>query len=108
MAANVGGINGSAAVSESVQKLRFGVQLAVRPLVDENGWITLDVVPSVSNPDFQLTQLVRVTTGTPQETIAFSERSGAFASPRDDHCQQRQRAWQRLDEQDRSFGRGRA
>jgi Flp pilus assembly secretin CpaC len=72
---NVGGINGSAAVSESVEKLRFGVQLAVRPLVDENGWITLDVVPSVSNPDFQLTQLVRVTTGTPQDTVAFSERS---------------------------------
>jgi Flp pilus assembly secretin CpaC len=72
---NVGGLNGSAAVSESVQKLRFGIQLAVRPLVDEHGWITLDVVPSVSNPDFQLTQLVRTTTGTPQDTVAFSERS---------------------------------
>jgi Flp pilus assembly secretin CpaC len=69
------GINDSVGVFSSVQKLSFGVQLAVRPLVDENGWITLDVVPSVSNPDFELTQLVRTTTGTPQETIAFAERS---------------------------------
>jgi len=69
------GINDSTGVFSSVQKLTFGVQLAVRPLVDENGWITLDIVPSVSNPDFALTQLVRASTGTPQETIAFAERS---------------------------------
>lgn len=69
------GVNESVGVFSSVQKLSFGVQLAVRPLVDENGWITLDVVPAVSNPDFELTQLVRTSTGTPQETIAFAERS---------------------------------
>ena len=69
------GINSSVGVFSNVEKLSFGVQLAVRPLVDENGWITLDVVPSVSNPDFELTQLVRTSTGTPQETIAFAERS---------------------------------
>jgi pilus assembly protein CpaC len=70
----VGGI-GNAGVFSSVEQLTFGVQLAIRPLVDEEGFITLDVVPSVSNPDFALTQLVRATTGTPQETIAFSQRS---------------------------------
>lgn len=70
----VGGV-GDAGVFSSVEQLTFGVQLAIRPLVDEDGFITLDVVPSVSNPDFALTQLVRATTGTPQETIAFSQRS---------------------------------
>jgi Flp pilus assembly secretin CpaC len=70
----VGGI-GNSGVFSSVEQLTFGVQLAIRPLVDEDGFITLDVVPSVSNPDFALTQLVRASTGTPQETIAFSQRS---------------------------------
>ncbi len=56
-------------------KLTFGIHLAVRPLVDEDGYITLDVVPSVSNPDFELTQLVRVTTGTPQVSVSFAEKS---------------------------------
>jgi Flp pilus assembly secretin CpaC len=62
-------------VFQSVQQLPFGIQLAVRPLIDEDGYITLDVAPSVSNPDFALTALVRTTTGTPQETVAFSERN---------------------------------
>lgn len=69
------GVNESAGVFSTVDQLSFGIQLAVRPLVDENGYITLDVVPSVSNPDFELTQLVRSSTGTPQETVAFAERS---------------------------------
>jgi len=69
------GINNNAGVFSTVEKLTFGIQLAVRPLVDEHGYITLDVVPSVSNPDFELTQLVRTSTGTPQETVAFAERS---------------------------------
>ncbi|MBL8861919.1 MAG: pilus assembly protein N-terminal domain-containing protein [Planctomycetes bacterium] len=72
----VGGVNsGNAGVFESVQQLPFGIQLAVRPLVDEDGYITLDVAPSVSNPDFALTALVRTTTGTPQETVAFAEKN---------------------------------
>lgn len=72
----VGGVNGgSTGVLESVQQLPFGIQLAVRPLVDEDGFITLDVAPSVSNPDFALTTLVRNTTGTPQETVAFAEKN---------------------------------
>lgn len=69
------GINDSVGVFSSVQQISFGIQLAVRPLVDEKGYITLDVLPSVSNPDFQTTQLVRQATGTPQETTAFAQRS---------------------------------
>lgn len=73
---SVGGVNGgSTGVFESVQQLPFGIQLAVRPLVGEDGYITLDVAPSVSNPDFALTALVRTTTGTPQETVAFAEKN---------------------------------
>ncbi len=73
---SVGGVNGgSTGVFQSVQQLPFGIQLAVRPLVDEDGFITLDVAPSVSNPDFALTTLVRNTTGTPQETVAFAEKN---------------------------------
>lgn len=73
---SVGGINGgNTGVFESVQQLPFGIQLAVRPLVDEDGFITLDVAPSVSNPDFALTTLVRTTTGTPQDTVAFAEKN---------------------------------
>jgi type II secretory pathway component GspD/PulD (secretin) len=56
-------------------QLAFGIHLAIRPLIDEDGFITLDVVPSVSNPDFELTQLVRETTGTPQESVSFAEKS---------------------------------
>lgn len=73
---SVGGVNGGdTGVFESVQQLPFGIQLAVRPLVDEDGFITMDVAPSVSNPDFALTTLVRNTTGTPQDTVAFAEKN---------------------------------
>jgi type II secretory pathway component GspD/PulD (secretin) len=71
----VGGVNGGQGVFESVQLLPFGIQLAVRPLVDEHGYITMDVAPSVSNPDFALTTLVRNTTGQTQETVAFAEKN---------------------------------
>jgi Flp pilus assembly secretin CpaC len=53
----------------------FGVRLSVRPLVDEDGFITIDVVPSVSNPDADLTKAIRDATGTPPTTVAFQERS---------------------------------
>lgn len=66
---------GSGGIIAGTQQLSFGVQLAVRPLVDEDGYITLDLVPSVSKPDLELTALVRVTTGTSQQAVAFSRRS---------------------------------
>jgi Flp pilus assembly secretin CpaC len=53
----------------------FGVQLSIRPLVDEDGFITLDVVPTVSNPDANLTAAIRAVTGTNPSTVAFQERA---------------------------------
>jgi Flp pilus assembly secretin CpaC len=53
----------------------FGIRLSVRPLVDEDGYITLDVVPSVSNPDADLTSQIRQATGVPPPSVAFQERA---------------------------------
>ena len=53
----------------------FGIRLSVRPLVDEDGYITLDVVPSVSNPDADLTTQIRQATGVPPPSVAFQERA---------------------------------
>lgn len=53
----------------------FGVQLAVRPMVGEDDRITLDVRPSVSMPDTQLTQQIAGSTGNSLNTTAFNTRS---------------------------------
>jgi Flp pilus assembly secretin CpaC len=53
----------------------FGIRLSVRPLVDEDGYITLDVLPSVSNPDADLTNQIRQATGVPPPSVAFQERA---------------------------------
>lgn len=53
----------------------FGINLSVRPLVDENDMITLDVTPSISQPDFDLTADLVGATGTEQTTTAFQTRS---------------------------------
>lgn len=53
----------------------FGVQLAVRPMVGEDDRITLDVRPSVSMPDTQLTQQIAGSTGNTLNTTAFNTRS---------------------------------
>ena len=53
----------------------FGVNVSVRPLVDENDMITLDVSPSISQPDFDLTQDLVGATGSQQTTTAFQTRS---------------------------------
>ncbi|MFK7895277.1 MAG: pilus assembly protein N-terminal domain-containing protein [Myxococcota bacterium] len=53
----------------------FGVNLSVRPLVDEHDMITLDVSPSISQPDFDLTADLVGATGTGQPTTAFQTRS---------------------------------
>jgi len=60
--------------SSGQEQLEFGIRLAIRPLVDEKGYITLDVLPSVSAPDFPLTALVRGTTGSTQNAPSFSVR----------------------------------
>lgn len=53
----------------------FGIQLFVRPLVGEDGDITMDVVPQVVNPDPELTKSISQSTATPPSTVAFDSRS---------------------------------
>ncbi len=61
-------------ILNSVTFKQFGVQLSVRPLVGENGRITMDVLPEISLPDAQLTAAIRSSTGRTQETTAFRTR----------------------------------
>ncbi|MFO0687881.1 MAG: pilus assembly protein N-terminal domain-containing protein [Myxococcota bacterium] len=53
----------------------FGVRVAVRPLVGDDDVITLDVTPSISQPDFDLTANLVDSTGSQQSTTAFQTRS---------------------------------
>lgn len=53
----------------------FGVNVAVRPLVGEDDVITLDITPSISQPDFDLTEDLVGATGSEQATTAFQTRS---------------------------------
>lgn len=67
-------VAGSSGVLNSVQFIDFGVNLAVRPLVGEGDFITIDFVPEVSAPNATLTQLVLESTGTSPPTFAFESR----------------------------------
>jgi Flp pilus assembly secretin CpaC len=62
-------------VFSSVVLIPFGVTLAVRPLVEEDDSITLDIIPSVTSPDPALTVALKDTTGNNQGTTAFRVRS---------------------------------
>ena len=62
----------------------FGVQLTVRPLVGENGEITLDVAPQISLPDAALTAGIRESTGSAQTTTSFRTRSLQTTAKLDD------------------------
>ena len=53
----------------------FGVQVAVRPLVGDDDMITLDVTPTISQPDFDLTADLVGSTGSEQPTTAFQTRA---------------------------------
>ena len=53
----------------------FGINLAVRPLVGDDDMITLDVTPSISQPDFDLTTDLVNATNSAQTTTAFQTRS---------------------------------
>lgn len=66
---------GTAGILTSVTERDFGIRLSLRPLVEENDFITMDVIPSVSNPDADLTRQIRESTGAALATTAFSERS---------------------------------
>jgi RNA polymerase sigma factor (sigma-70 family) len=65
----------STVVEVSTTFQEFGIQLSVRPLVGEDGDITLDVIPQVVEPDPELTKTIGQSTGTPQTTVAFDSRS---------------------------------
>jgi type II secretory pathway component GspD/PulD (secretin) len=64
----------SGIATTEVEFIDFGINLSVRPLVGEDGYITLDIVPEVSNPDATLTAQIRATSGTDPATTAFSSR----------------------------------
>jgi Flp pilus assembly secretin CpaC len=61
-------------VFNTVSFRSFGVQLQVRPLVDSDGAITMDLVPQVSLPDTVLTTEIRESTGTATGSTAFETR----------------------------------
>lgn len=54
---------------------QFGVDVSVRPHVDENDMITLDIAPNVTQPDFALTADISESTGDGQSTVSFESRS---------------------------------
>ncbi len=65
----------TAVVQVTTEFREFGIQLSVRPLVGEDGTITLDVTPQIVNPDPELTRVIGEATGTNPTTVAFDSRS---------------------------------
>lgn len=65
----------TAVVQVTTEFREFGIQLSVRPLVGEDGAITLDVTPQIVNPDPELTRVIGEATGTNPTTVAFDSRS---------------------------------
>lgn len=66
--------NTTPGVFSSVEFRRFGVGLAIRPLVGEGGRVTIDILSNVDQPDETLTTLIRDSTGTDPATTAFQTR----------------------------------
>lgn len=54
--------------------IEFGVKLAVRPLVGEDDYITIDFAPEIITPDAILTQAIVEATGANPTTFAFESR----------------------------------
>jgi len=71
----VGQTGATPGVFSSVEFVPFGVQLQIRPLVGDDGTITLDVQPLVVTPDAVLTDTIRQATGTTVATTAFQTRA---------------------------------
>ncbi|MEX0829766.1 MAG: pilus assembly protein N-terminal domain-containing protein [Nitrospirales bacterium] len=69
------GTPGAAGVFQFVEFREFGISLRVRPLVGEDGDLTIDVVPQVVTPDLRLTADIESASGTNQSTTAFKSRS---------------------------------
>jgi pilus assembly protein CpaC len=79
-----GNVTGAPGVFNSVEFREFGVQLSVRPLVDDEDFITLDVTSQIARPDDALTTLVRDSTGTDPVTTAFQSRALATSTRLED------------------------
>lgn len=62
-------------VFNSIEFKPFGVDLQMRPLVGEDGRVTVNLFSEISEPDAVLTTLVRDTTGTDPATTAFQSRT---------------------------------
>ena len=61
-------------VFNSTRFIDYGVNLAVRPLVGKDDYITIDFAPEVTTPDALLTQLLVEATGKNPSTFAFESR----------------------------------
>ncbi len=70
----------SPGVFGSVRFRSFGISLNMRPQIDERDMITLELAPTVSQPDQQLTSVLVDTTGAEQPTTAFQSRSMVTSS----------------------------
>jgi pilus assembly protein CpaC len=62
-------------VFNSIEFKPFGVDLQMRPLVGDDGRVTVNLFSEISEPDAVLTTLVRDTTGTDPATTAFQART---------------------------------
>jgi Flp pilus assembly secretin CpaC len=62
-------------VFSSVTFRPFGIQLGIRPLVDDADAITLDVQPQIVDPSADLTASIRDATGAAPPTLAFETRA---------------------------------
>lgn len=70
-ATNDAGANG---VFNGVSFIQFGIKLAIRPLVDEKDFVTIDFAPEVTAPDAFLTAALATATGENPSTFAFESR----------------------------------
>ncbi|MCA8979875.1 MAG: pilus assembly protein N-terminal domain-containing protein, partial [Planctomycetes bacterium] len=70
-ATNDVGANG---VFNGVSFIQFGIKLAIRPLVDEKDFVTIDFAPEVTAPDAFLTAALATATGENPSTFAFESR----------------------------------
>jgi len=70
---DVTGDAGAAVLQETIFR-SFGIELGIRPLVGDDGTVTVDLIPSISFPDPALTQSIRDTTGSSLDTTAFETR----------------------------------
>jgi pilus assembly protein CpaC len=65
---------GAEGVFSGVEFIQFGIKLAIRPLVDEKDFVTIDFAPEVTAPDAFLTAALASATGENPATFAFESR----------------------------------